>query len=220
MGNSFTTSLSTAPSEDYDMTLAQARVMVRYMGLTSYSDAKTDQAISIACNEALRLTRCNQTSATLTLTSGQENYNASDVVAGLTTPHILDMRIEYTKLKLTGFPDLARRYSNSSASGKPTLWGTQTPNQFTLYAKPNSAYVLTVRYWSQLVPLASSSTVLNIPREFLEPILTYGAAAVAGSHDPDKRFQSSAWAQFINTIIPSIKKACTPPTVFIKEIQD
>lgn len=208
------------PSSEYDMTLTEARDVVRNMGLTAFSDPKTDQAIQSACNEALRLTHCNQTTTTFTLTSGTETYNASAIQAQLRTPRILDMRIGYDKLSLTSFADIAQRYQCGMRTGKPCKWAAETPTKVTLYPQPDAAYVLTVKYWSDLVPLVSGATILNIPREFLMPILIYGAAAVAASHDPDKRFQSYAWRDFLEKHIPSIKAACTPRAPFIKKPVD
>ncbi len=215
MAITFTTTLAT-PVSDYSVTVSEAVEMVnRSLVTRDHSEDRVKDAIEQAVNHALRETHCNMRVYGFQTEPGQDVYSLESVVEDGPAARVLGAWIGYRSLTAMDWRELARRQAMGVQSGEPTRYSSRVPSEVSFFASPDGTYNMSVKAWASCVNLGAGSTVINVPREFLIPILRNGAAGLVAANSPDAR-ATTGWLQFLRDDLPSIKRACYASQVFVK----
>jgi hypothetical protein len=92
------------------------------------------------------------------------------------------------------------QWTQGAGNGVPRAIGFLNPTTGYLYPCPDAVYSLALTYVEPLTEwtIGGTSVTLNIPDEYLEPVLWYGAPAVLETPDPNDRATSTRWQLYLN----------------------
>lgn len=168
-------------------TLAQFRFRVnRKLGLDSTAAGDDETLIDSWVNEAyeqiLIRTRCKISSADISLTTDEPDYELSTSIMRIVRANISG---ETRLLEYLNADELARMRLGASTSGTPTRYTVEGGNLLRLYPTPDSALTLQIDYVPRPSALTSSSDVpSSVPTEFHKLIEWY-ALAEGADYDDD-----------------------------------
>lgn len=199
---------------DY-ITLAEARAItvgclrVSSQSFTLANDSDViDRAIMTACDEVVRRV------PDITLTDGTVATNATVTTIDLTALSgswrpSRSVRFEFGQyaVRHVDYDTVAKKIQTGSVgTSRPCLIGFRTPTQgFFDYCPGTANPALTVTWrppFTELNPgVTSGTTELNIPRQYLRPILIYGAATFLEYYDVESKIPPGALQRFESLIM-------------------
>lgn len=175
-------------------------------GNTSFTTADVNRAIYTACEEALRRSKLIVTTGTVALTATAVTVDVTSI-SGF-RPHRA-IRFETLKVGAVGYDkidhvdydsladEIAGMEGTSIGTSVPTRIAFRTPDYAILDRVPGTSYpVLTVTYRptaTELTGTTGTATTLNIPAEYIRPILWYGAAMYLEHYDDKSRIPADTW---------------------------
>lgn len=199
------------PNTDY-ITLAEARSTTlgaitaagsSFRDEVGDDNAGVDRAILMACEEAVR--RCKG----LTETTGTVATNATTYTVDLTTvwndfrpSRAVRFEFDFNDVEYVDYRTIARTLAGTAGTARPTQIGFRSPSEGYFNAYPGTSNpVLTVTYhepFTAIVPGTTTpgTTQLNIPSQYIRPILLYGAAAHLEYYDANSRIPAGVFDRF------------------------
>lgn len=138
--------------------------------------------------------------------------NVRDYVNGLWAPPDQDRYEPWVEgAPLSGTPGVG-------AGGRPRVIGFLTATTAYIGPVPDLAYPINVTFWSPLTSWTAgatdggtTATVLNIPDEYIEPVISYGAVAVLTRQSPDRLPQHPLWQMFLRSVAEITGQARVAP---------
>jgi hypothetical protein len=194
-------------TEARTMTLGALRASSQSFTLVNDSDV-IDRAIQMACDEVVRrvpdITLTDGTVAT-TATSTSIDVTALD---GAWRPS-RTVRFEFSQHRVRHVDyDTVAKLINTGTTGtaRPELIGFRTPTKgFFDYCPGTANQVLTVTWrppFTAISPgVTAGTTELNIPAQYMRPILIYGAATFLEYYDVESKIPPGALQRFENLIM-------------------
>jgi hypothetical protein len=187
----------------------QTQVLFDDFDASRYRSA-AKQAILDAIGEVARQVRlpANETSQTLTLTSGTANYS---VPAGVRLTEVYDSGVDQT------LSEVSEEWLDTQpdSTGRPVVFALYG-SSLTLYPTPDSAtYPITVRYLKQgSVPVNDNdqmAAVTGIPEDYLHGLVEYARARLFRyEDDPDmSAFWDSRWQDTLRKLKGDLQRRNT-----------
>jgi hypothetical protein len=109
----------------------------------------------------------------------------------------------------SGFP--------SDSADRPRVIGFLNATTAYLHPTPDIAYPLVIQYWQPFTTWTlgtTDATTLNIPDEYVEPVMWYGASALLEFPDPKGRSGSVRWSNYLDAIAKA--KGLASPNTGVK----
>jgi hypothetical protein len=127
----------------------------------------------------------------------------------------------HTKLprqKITGpvdYDTLVNQFIEKPETGEPEILAFSTDGKLHVWPSPDEAYP-SEYYWN--TPFATwtpgatpSPNEMNIPEQWIDGVLMWGAGTILNSPHPDALASDPAWRLYINSFIPEAKGQISPP---------
>ena len=149
---------------------------------SSFNTSQKHRAIRAAVRRFIRETNCDTELLAITFTSGTKEFD----IAGESgwEDFVSDQFIHLhhdtdgPEIKATDYRDINRKYNGQAKTGKPTHFAWTTRYKAILYPTPDANYACKMLKRNPAVAISiggSGTEVINIPEEWVDDVITYGA---------------------------------------------
>jgi hypothetical protein len=188
------------------MTVTDARNFVRQFARNAqdssmYNDASIDRAIQTVCNRFIRVTKATKKTDTLAVTAGASTIDLSEI-DDFRPERLLRAWISgKPELELTDFWTIDSRLVNEPSAGVPTLIGFNTTTDGAIFPAPDADYTINLLWVPPLttwtIGATDDATALNLPDDWMQEILVYGATATLQHTEPEHKYASESWKKYL-----------------------
>ena len=187
--------------------LDEARTTVEsgalHVATGSYSNAEVDRAIRFVGNDFVESTHCTHTSTTFTVGTGSNVVDfTGETGLGLFQPtNLIWMSVDNYELKRAPLHSVYRRFQESTPLGRPQWVAFEGADRAVLYPQPDQTYTLRLHWYETFTSFTigtgtPGSVTLNIPEQYVDGVLRWGAATALVYNDPDSLYAQTGWQQY------------------------
>ncbi len=167
---------------------------------TTWTPDKLHRAITAAGNRFIRETMCSKARVSISLTSGNSEYNLASSITGFTPDWFVWAYIGFKPVVQTTWQSLQRFYDvGSIPTGVPTLLAFDADATVLVYPRPITTHTLSLTYRKPLTTFTAgtaSNPEINIPDEYVYDVIWWGARSYLIAGAPGHPEQQAALQKF------------------------
>lgn len=205
------------------MTIDQAVTFLRNVARNGqdssmYTAVMVESAIQGICNDFITRTQATRATGDLILAAGTAalpsfGSPAAGTLTGFRTEYLLRAYLVgltsgtsegNPNLDITEFGDVMNRSLNRSIAGQPCLLAFDSISTGMVFPTPDKPYTLRLLWdppFTSWVAGSGGSPVLNLPDEFMQQILRWGATYYLQGNEPEnQKAQATNWQNYLDFV--------------------
>ena len=163
---------------------------------------RAERAIEMVCNHLLRRTGVGRKTGDITFTQDDETIDIPTTLTDFRPERMRQIYITTTgtykwqSIAPRAFATVTEMHINSSSTLAPNVIGWATPADGIVFPTPDAAYTAKVIYDPPAIDRLEDDPVLNVPDEYVQEALWYGATAAVDLHNQQAGYHTEAWRRF------------------------